>query len=1581
MANGLTVTVSGLTLTGSAAGNYTLTQPSGFTANITALPVTVTSGITANSKAYTGTTAATISVSSAVLSGVLSGDTANVRLATNGYTATFAGAGAANGVAVTVAGLSLAGSAAANYTLTQPSGFTANITALPVTITSGLTAGNKAYDGATTATLNAGSVVLSGVLSGDTANVHLSTNGYAATFASANVANGVAVTVSGLTLTGSAAANYTLTQPAGLTANITSLAVTVTSGLTVNGKVYNGTTATTLNAGSVVLAGVTSGDTANVHLSTNGYAATFASANVANGITVTVSGLTLTGSAATNYTLTQPSGFTASITAAPVTVTSGLTANGKIYNGTTAATLSANNVVLGGVVAADSANVHLSTAAAGAAFAGANVANGVAVTVTGLTLTGSAAANYSLTQPAGLTANITAATVTVASGLTANNKAYDGTTAATLSANNVVLTGVVTADAADVALSTNGYTAAFAGATPALGVHVTVGGLTLTGSAAGNYTLTQPATLTANITQTTVAITAPGSGQFVTNGNLTVTATGTAAGNTPVAGVWLSLNGGTWTNATTANGWTNWSLALPVTAGAQSLRAYSVDALGNRSVTNTVAFTYAQTAVLTVLTNGFGIVSPADNGLTLPVGAAYSLTATGQNGFAFTNWTSNLLPATNTATLNFTMASNLTVTANFADITPPTLSVLTPVASQVIQTNTGMVTVTGKAADNAAVANVLVSLDGGLWTNATTAGGWTNWSAVLPVTGGAHTLYACAVDAAGNRSATNRTAFTYVPTALMTVIINGNGTVKTNYNGQQLIVGNTYSMTATAATGGSFTGWTGNVAPGQANLFTLNFLMTSNLVVTANFTNVPSPNLTVLSPTNGQPVVGNLGTVSVTGTAVESLRVSNVWVSMDNVTWTNAASNNHFTNWNATLPVTAGAQTLYAYGVDVNGHRSAVTAVPFNFTLTALVIVNLNGNGGVTTNYSYHQLTVGQSYSVTAFNQYGWVFTNWSANLPLTTNQITPTNNPALTFTAVSNLVLTANFYYTNAPTIAITNPVNGQVVTSGTLALQGVAASPGGLGAVWYSLNTNAWQLATGTTNWYASVPLTPGTNLLRAFSAAAYGGYTSFVSTTRVMYAVSAPLTIQTNGLGSVTQPAGGYNIGQNYTLTAVPATGFVFTNWTSNAGPGTNKTQFSFTMVSNLVVAANFADTVSPTVAITSPTSGSTVTNGQLSVTGTAGDNWAVGAVSYQLNGGAWTPVSTANRYTNWNATLTLAPGTNVIKAVAADIGSTVPFGVTRYSTTNSVTVIFQAAPTSLVNTRAMVTLAGSLPVEVDFGSGVFSQYDWGTNNDDAAGAYTATNTDPATIRVTLAAFALPQNTFTQAVQFNFTNRNMAWFTYTNGQGQPETATAVFSQITNATAATFTGQVLATVDAAGVNARSRYISSSQVVVTNGATVLTNSYTYQAYGPCGAVLTTMGGGVTNWTLFHFESVYAAEYSSVSSTGASDEGLAGFVRSTVLGNAPTATAVNGHQLLANNGDTLATVVLNNGLFALTTSDASASGAGAYVYGSVTANTAQLVLNYTVPANTPAVTNSITFINPNFGVATNDGVASGLIVR
>ena len=69
------------------------------------------------------------------------------------------------------------------------------------------------------------------------------------------------------------------------------------------------------------------------------------------------------------------------------------------------------------------------------------------MTVSGLSLGGSASGNYLLTQPTGLSANITALGVTVSSGLSANNKPYDGTATATMTSNNVALAGVLVGDA------------------------------------------------------------------------------------------------------------------------------------------------------------------------------------------------------------------------------------------------------------------------------------------------------------------------------------------------------------------------------------------------------------------------------------------------------------------------------------------------------------------------------------------------------------------------------------------------------------------------------------------------------------------------------------------------------------------------------------------------------------------------------------------------------------------------------------------------------------------------------------------------------------------------------------------------------------------------------------------------------------------------------------------------------------------------------------------------------------------------------------------------------------------------------
>jgi subtilisin family serine protease len=90
----------------------------------------------------------------------------------------------------------------------------------PLTL-SGVTADNKDYDGTTSATLNFTGASLVGRVSGDgDAEVDYDGSSATGTFASATAGDGVAVTVTGVTLTGTKASSYTLTQPTGVTANI-----------------------------------------------------------------------------------------------------------------------------------------------------------------------------------------------------------------------------------------------------------------------------------------------------------------------------------------------------------------------------------------------------------------------------------------------------------------------------------------------------------------------------------------------------------------------------------------------------------------------------------------------------------------------------------------------------------------------------------------------------------------------------------------------------------------------------------------------------------------------------------------------------------------------------------------------------------------------------------------------------------------------------------------------------------------------------------------------------------------------------------------------------------------------------------------------------------------------------------------------------------------------------------------------------------------------------------------------------------------------------------------------------------------
>src|SRR5205085_362630 len=128
--------------------------------------------------------------------------------------------------------------------------------ALAVGVT-GLTASDKVYDGTTVAALNTGNAKLVGVIAGDSVTVN--TAGASGSFSSKHVGTGKTVTVTGLTLSGANAGEYTLTQPT-TTATIMPQALTVTA--IANAKVFDGTTSAaaipTITAGSLVV-----GDTAN----------------------------------------------------------------------------------------------------------------------------------------------------------------------------------------------------------------------------------------------------------------------------------------------------------------------------------------------------------------------------------------------------------------------------------------------------------------------------------------------------------------------------------------------------------------------------------------------------------------------------------------------------------------------------------------------------------------------------------------------------------------------------------------------------------------------------------------------------------------------------------------------------------------------------------------------------------------------------------------------------------------------------------------------------------------------------------------------------------------------------------------------------------------------------------------------------------------------------------------------------------------------------------------------------------------------------------------------------------------------
>ncbi len=471
---GKTVTVSGLTLSGTKAGNYQLgsTTVNGAVGVITKRDLIVSA--TGSNKVYDGNTTALVTLT-------------DNRIAGDVFTDTYAAANysdknVANGKTITVTGIGIGTSTAANnYNLTNTTATTTgNITKRDLIVSA--TGSNKVYDGNTTALVTLTDNRIAGDVFTDTYA--------AANYSNKNVGTGKTITVTGIGIgTSTAANNYNLTNTtATTTGNITKRDLIVTA--RGQDKIYDGNT----NAVVTLRDNRISGD-----VFTDTYTdASFSNKNVGNNKTITVTGIGIgTSTAANNYNLTNT---TATTTADIERRALFIDARGvdRVYDGTTNATVTLNDNRITGDV--------LTTSYGSANFTGTkNVGTNKVILVSGLGISGDDAGNYyvgNLFNADLAVADITKRDLIVSA--TGSNKVYDGNTTALVTLTDNRIAGDVFTDT---------YAAAnYSDKNVANGKTITVTGIGIgTSTAANNYNLTNTtATTTGNITKRDLIVSATG---------------------------------------------------------------------------------------------------------------------------------------------------------------------------------------------------------------------------------------------------------------------------------------------------------------------------------------------------------------------------------------------------------------------------------------------------------------------------------------------------------------------------------------------------------------------------------------------------------------------------------------------------------------------------------------------------------------------------------------------------------------------------------------------------------------------------------------------------------------------------------------------------------------------------------------------------------------------------------------------------------------------------------------------------------------------------------------------------------------
>ena len=274
-----------------------------------------------------------------------------------------------------------------------------------------------------------------------------------------------------------------------------------------------------------------------------------------------------------------------------------------------------------------------------------------------------------------------------------------------------------------------------------------------------------------------------------------------------------------------------------------------------------------------------------------------------------------------------------------------------------------------------------------------------------------------------------------------------------------------------------------------------------------------------------------------------------------------------FTNWTENGNVVS---TQANYTFTVTGNRTLVAnfqAQQQSYTIT--VSANPANGGTVTGGGTYQQ---GQSCTVSATPATGYTFVRWTEN----GNQVS--TNANYTFTVTGNRTLVAQFQQQTYTISVSANPSNGGTVTGGGAYHYGdnctVIATPAN-GYTFLRWTENGTQVS-NSANYTFTV--TGSRTLVAQFQAQTY-----------TITATADPTT------GGTVTGGGTFNYGQSCTLTATPATGHNFINWTKNGQQVSTNASYTFNVTESATYVAHFQIQTFTVTLTANPEEGGVLTGG--------------------------------------------------------------------------------------------------------------------------------------------------------------------------------------------------------------------------------------------------------------------------------------------------------------------------------------------------------------------------------------------------